>query len=239
MRRTWTKFFGAAAMSAMTTILAAGPARAFDIVYDPTNYAQNVLTAAHTLEQIHNQIKQIEQQARMLARNPLQLSPELSSEIGQARDLFQAAQGIAFQVNQISNDIHNLYPDTFEHFDLGQIGQRSDQWLKEDRASLERAMRAEAQAAQQIDAMRGTIDRALTASAGADGQTSAVQAGNQLLGVNAAQLSEIHALLVAQSRALTTERLEQVARAQRAQEIQRRAFPTQSTGDIAPARMAF
>jgi conjugal transfer/entry exclusion protein len=42
------------------------------IVYDPTNYAQNVLTAARTLEQINNQITSLQNEAQMLinqARN--------------------------------------------------------------------------------------------------------------------------------------------------------------------------
>ena len=236
MRKTWARL---AASLAMAALASAAPARAQIAVIDPANLAQSVIQATHALEQIHNQIQQIEQQARMLARNPLQLSPELSQSIGEARDLFNAARGIAFQVEEISDDVHNLYPDTFEDFDLGEIGARTDQWLSEDRAALERAMRAEAQAAQSIETARGRIDRAMSASADAEGQTGAVQAGNQLLGINAAQLAEIHALLVAQGRALTTERLERVAREQRAQEIQRRAFPTQSSGELAPARTAF
>ncbi len=223
----------------MGAVLAIGPAQAQIPVIDPANLAQSVIQAAHALEQIHNQIQQIEQQARMLARNPLQLSPELSESIGEARELFNTARGIAFQVDQISDDIKTLYPDTWEDFDLDRIGERSDQWLAEDRAALERAMRAEAQAANAIETARGRIDRAMSASVDAEGQTGAVQAGNQLLGINAAQLTEIHALLIAQGRALTTERLERVAREQRAQEIQRRAFPSQSTGELAPARTAF
>lgn len=236
MRNIWRNL---AASLAIAVLASAASARAQIAVIDPANLAQSVIQATHALEQIHNQIQQIDQQARMLARNPLQLSPELSESIGQARDLFNAARGIAFQVDQISEDVQNLYPDTFEDFDLGEIGARTDQWLSEDRAALERAMRAEAQAAQSIETARGRIDRAMSASADAEGQTGAVQAGNQLLGINAAQLAEIHALLVAQGRALTTERLERVAREQRAQEIQRRAFPTQSSGELAPARTAF
>ena len=236
MRNIWRNL---AASLAIAVLASAASARAQIAVIDPANLAQSVIQATHALEQIHNQIQQIDQQARMLARNPLQLSPELSESIGEARDLFNAARGIAFQVEEISDDVHNLYPDTFEDFDLGEIGARTDQWLSEDRAALERAMRAEAQAAQSIETARGRIDRAMSASADAEGQTGAVQAGNQLLGINAAQLAEIHALLVAQGRALTTERLERVAREQRAQEIQRRAFPTQSSGELAPARTAF
>src|SRR3546814_19080814 len=37
------------------------------IVHDPRNYAQNILTAARTLEQINNQIKQLQNQATSLA----------------------------------------------------------------------------------------------------------------------------------------------------------------------------
>ncbi|MGE3303481.1 MAG: P-type conjugative transfer protein TrbJ [Hyphomonadaceae bacterium] len=223
---------------ALAGVLWVQPAYALT-VFDPTNLAQNVKTAANTLEQIHNQIQQIEQQARMLTKNPLQLSGELNGAINQARSLFQAAQGLAFQVDQISDDLKTLYPDTFENFDLASIGQRTDRWLTEDRAALERAVRAQAQAVQAIETMQGRVDRALLASASSEGQTGAVQAGNQLLGVNAAELMQIHALLVTESRALATERLERVAREQRAQEIQRRAFPTTTSGVLAPARSAF
>ena len=42
------------------------------VVFDPRNYAQNILTAARTLEQINNQIRQLQNQATSLvneARN--------------------------------------------------------------------------------------------------------------------------------------------------------------------------
>ena len=62
------------AATAITPIVAPAPAYAQfgGIVYDPTNYAQNVLTAARSLQQINNQIQQIQQQATSLineARN--------------------------------------------------------------------------------------------------------------------------------------------------------------------------
>lgn len=228
-----------AGLALLALSLAAAPAKAQIPVIDPANLAQSLIQAAQGLEQIHNQITQIEQQTQMLARNPLQLSPELSQDIGEARDLFNRARAIAFQVNQIENQIEALYPETYEQFDLSSISERTDQWLAEDRSNLERAMQAEARAAQSLQSTRGRLDRALSASASAEGQTSAVQAGNQLLGINASQLAEIQALLVAQSRALSSERMERVAREQRAQEIQRRAFPTRSQGDLTPARTAF
>src|SRR5258708_4507298 len=42
------------------------PARADLIVFDPTNFSQNVLTAARELQQVNNEIQSLENQATML-----------------------------------------------------------------------------------------------------------------------------------------------------------------------------
>ena len=228
--------FGFAAIVAATPM---APARAQMTVIDPTNLAQNLLQATRALEQINNQIRQIEQATQMLRQNPLQLSPELTQSISEARELFNTAQGIAFEVNQVGENLRTLYPETWEDFDLEGVLQQSERWEQESRDSLQRAMEAEARAARSIEGSRNRIDRALQSSSSAEGQTGAIQASNQLLGVTASQLAEIHALLIAQGRALETERMERLAREERAREIQRRAFPTETTRSTEPARTAF
>ena len=45
-----------ASLIAITITVGVGPAWAQSIVFDPNNYAQNVLTAARALQQINNQI---------------------------------------------------------------------------------------------------------------------------------------------------------------------------------------
>ena len=227
---------GLAAIVAMTPM---APARAQMAVIDPTNLAQNLLQATRALEQINNQIRQIEQATQMLRQNPLQLSPELTQSISEARELFNTAQGIAFEVNQVGENLRTLYPETWEDFDLEGVLQQSERWEQESRDSLQRAMEAEARAARSIEGSRNRIDQALQSSSSAEGQTGAIQASNQLLGVTASQLAEIHALLIAQGRALETERMERLAREERAREIQRRAFPTETTRSTEPARTAF
>lgn len=238
MQKALMKSLGGAVLALMIALTPATPASAITVI-DPTNLAQNILQATRALEQINNQIRQIEQQAQMLARNPLQLSPELQQSIGEARQLFSSAQGLTFQVQQMSQQLRDLYPETWENFNLDEIGDRTQQWLSQDRAAIEQSLRAQAQAAQSIEAMQGRVNRALQSSADAQGQTGVGQATNQLLGINAAQLAEIHALLIAQGRALETERMERVASQQRALEIQRRAFPTQSAVTLTPSRSAF
>ena len=62
----------AVALSLIVATLLATPVLAQSIVFDPNNYAQNVLTAARELQQINNQITALQNQAQMLinqARN--------------------------------------------------------------------------------------------------------------------------------------------------------------------------
>lgn len=218
--------------------LQASSASAQWVVVDPTNLAQNILQVSHALEQINNQIQQIEQQAQMLARSPLQLSPALSQSIEEARSVFDAASRVSFEAQAVGENLRALYPDTFADFDLEAVLARSDAWLAESRLSLERAMAAEAHAAAAVNDTRGAVQAALGASASAEGQTGAVQAGNQLLGVMAAQLAGLQALFAAEGRALQSERMERIAREQRAGEIRRRAFPVRGRS-VDPARTAF
>lgn len=228
-----------AAVLAFGLVITPAPqARAITVI-DPSNLAQNILQVSHMVEQLRNQVQQIEQATAMLRQNPLQLSPELSQSIGEARALFQSVQGIAFEASQLGQELRTLYPETWEDFDLGQVLSQSDAWMRESRQSLERAMQAEARAAERLVQTQGRIDRALASSSDAEGQTGAIQASNQLLGIQASQLAEIHALLIAQGRALETERMERIAREERAREIQRRAFPTQSNAPADGARSAF
>ncbi len=77
-------------------------------VYDPSNYAQNVLTAARTLEQINNQIRMLQNQATSLineAKNlqslPLTIVQPLQDQIRQTQQLLNEAQRIAYDVRTI------------------------------------------------------------------------------------------------------------------------------------------
>ncbi len=215
------------------------PAVGQQIVHDPSNHAENLLAATRAIEQIRNQVAQIEQQATMLAKGSLQLSPELSQTIDEAEALFRSAEGLAYDIDRLGGELKALYPETWDAYDLSTVLQQSDRWVAESRSSLAFAMQAEARAAANLGASRARINSALTASQAAEGQTSAVQAGNQLLGVTATQLAGIEALMIAEGRALQAERIERLARAERAEEIRRRAFPDSRPAAPPPARSAF
>src|SRR6185437_10699225 len=60
------RHLAAASAAVLTLAVAVPPASAQWIVYDPTNFGQNVLTAARELQQINNQITMLTNQATSL-----------------------------------------------------------------------------------------------------------------------------------------------------------------------------
>src|SRR3546814_11524391 len=70
-RRSRAAFLAASILSipvALSPVMVS-PASAQWIVYDPTNYVQNVLSAARALEQINNQITSLQNEATMLIKS--------------------------------------------------------------------------------------------------------------------------------------------------------------------------
>src|SRR6201995_5839653 len=94
------------------------PARAQWTVFDPQNYAQNLLQAARPLQQINNQIEALQNQALMLQNmaanlNPLKDVSQLSgmvTSLTQITSLMNQAQGIAFNVNSTMAAWSKAYP---------------------------------------------------------------------------------------------------------------------------------
>src|SRR3546814_1126554 len=97
---------GAAGSLTMALIVPTTPAQAI-IVFDPSNYSQNILTAARTLQQINNQIRMLQNQATSLINQAKNLTtnsfPELQAlkqTISQLDQLIGKAQGLQFRYSK-------------------------------------------------------------------------------------------------------------------------------------------
>src|SRR5260221_10210977 len=106
----------AAAAVALAVGFTVPPSLAQVVVFDPNNYAQNVLTAARALQQINNQITSLQNQAQMLinqARNlanlPYSSLQQLQSSILRTQQLLNQAQRIAYDVQQIDHAFSTNY----------------------------------------------------------------------------------------------------------------------------------
>jgi P-type conjugative transfer protein TrbJ len=197
----------------------ATPASAQLSVFDPTNYAQNVLTAARTLTQINNQIQQLQNQAQMLtnmARNLTRIDfpqlQQLQQQLGEIDRLMGQAQGIDFRVDQLDQQFRQLFPRNFDQL------LRSDQRVAMARARLDAAMSAYRQTmgvqSRIVDNVRSdaqALAEIVGRSQGAEGSLQAQQATNQLLALTAKQQLQIQNMMAAQFRA---QAIDQAERAQ-------------------------
>ena len=223
-----------AAPIALTPMLAT-PAHAI-IVFDPSNYAQNVLTAARTLEQITHQITSLQNEAQMLinqARNlaslPYSSLQKLQQNVQRTQQLLQQAQGIAFNVQQIDQMFQQKYGNVSLSATQQQLVADARSRWQNTVGGLQDAMRVQAGVVGNIDSNRAQMSALVSQSQGATGALQAAQAGNQLLALQSQQLSDLVALLAANGRAGALTEAERSAAAEQGR-VQRQRFLTPSSG---------
>ncbi len=216
--------------------VAAKSARAQLAVFDPQNYAQNVLEAARSLEQINNQIKSLQNEAQSLlnqARNlvslPVSVLNELQQTVNQTRSLIAQAQHIAYDVGQIDNAFKSLYGSiSLTASDKSLIADAQTRWGNTV-AGLQDAMRTQATVLGNTNSYQTQMTTLVTASQNADGALAATQAGNQLLALQTQQLNDLTTLLASQARAQDLRAAEAATAAAQANE-QRRRFLQKKNG---------
>ena len=212
------------------------PAAAQWIVYDPTNYAQNVLTAARTLQQVNQQITQLQNEAQMLinqARNlaslPHSSLQQLQQSVQRTQQLLSEAQGIALNVQQIDRAFQTTYGNaSMSASDQALVTQARERW-QNTVGGLQDAMRVQAGVVGNIDTNRTEMSALIGQSQGATGALQATQAGNQLLALQAQQLADLTAVVAANGRAQSLSEAERAAAAEQGRE-QRRRFLTPGSG---------
>jgi P-type conjugative transfer protein TrbJ len=215
-----------------TAVVIAGttlPAAAQMTVFDPSNYSQNLLTAARTLQQVNNQIVSLQNEAQMLinqARNltslPYSSLQQLQQSIGRTRQLLGQAQNIAYDVQQIDRAFSTTYaPASANQSDQALIASAQARW-QNSVAGLQDALRIQATVVGNIDTNRSEMSALVDASQGAEGALEAAQAGNQLLALQSQQLADLTAAIAAQGRAQSLEAAARVAAQDQAREQLRR-----------------
>src|SRR3546814_180736 len=178
------------------------------IVHDPRNYAQNILTAARTLEQINNQIKQLQNQATSLAneaRNqsglPGSTLEELQGQVDRTRALLGEAQRVAFDVGDIQKAFDARYKGGALTGTQAEMVANAEARWNDSVGAFQDAMKVQAGVVGNMGDARRSITTLVTASQSATGALQAAQAGNQLLALQSQQLGDLAAAIAAQGRA--------------------------------------
>lgn len=236
-----------AGVAALALIIAAPAEAQFGgIVYDPTNYAQNVLTAARSLQQINNQITQIQNQAQSLinqARNlanlPTSMLSSIQRDIDRTRQLISQAQQIAYNVQNIDQVFSQRYPSgSLAGTSSGDLVSNAQTRWTDALAAYQDALRTGATVTGNLDGTRDQSSALVTASQGATGALQAAQAGNQLIALQTRQLADLTAMVAAQSRAAAIQSARAAADEAQGRE-QTKRFLAPGTGYVAQSVSLF
>lgn len=219
----------AASAFALSLAFLSAPASAQFVVFDPTNYAQNVLTAANTLQQINNQITSLQNEARMLinqgrnlANLPYSSLQTIQQSISQTQQLLREAQRIAYDVQQIDQAFSTQYGPVNASVSSASLVDGARQRWQNSLSALQDAMRVQAGIVQSIDTARSEAGALISSSQSALGALQASQAGNQLLALQSKQLADVTALLASQGRAQSLELARNAEAQEQAREQMRR-----------------
>jgi type IV secretion system protein TrbJ len=224
MKKTMLALATAALLGAMPA------ANAQWVVIDPTNLAQNLMTAANTLEQINNQIKQLQNQAQSLMNQAKNLTSldfsalsELRAALSATNQLIQQAQGLAFNVSQMEAEFQRLYPDSYTAAISGaQMATDARTRWRNSLEALRTATKVQSQAVQNFASDESTLTDLVNRSQSAVGALQATQATNQLLALQARQSIQAQQLQITQDRAAALEQARIIAVQERAREVRRR-----------------
>lgn len=177
-------------------------------VFDPTNYAQNVLQASRALEQINHQIQSLQNeamglinQAKNLASLPYSSLQRLQASVQQTQALLAQARGIAHRVGDIDQAFTTTYaPASATASTADLITGAKTRW-RQSVDALRDALRIQAGVVGNIETNREEMAALVGSSQSAQGALQAAQAGNQILALQAQQLSDLTAAVAAQGRA--------------------------------------
>jgi P-type conjugative transfer protein TrbJ len=209
---------GIATLGTLCMAVWTSPAHAQFTVFDPTNYSQNLLTAARALQQINNQIQSLQNQATMLLNQAKNLTtinfPEvqaITQKLQQIDQLMSQAKGIQFRVTTTDQQYQQMFPSIFNpaltsNEQIAAARTRLDASI----AAFGQTMSVQSQIAENVSADAQTLSAIVARSQSAEGALAVGQATNQLLALTAKQQLQIQSMMAAQYRADTLEQARRV-----------------------------
>jgi len=187
------------------------PVQAQWTVFDPTNYSQNILTAAHTLQQINNQITMLQNQAKHLLTVGFPELAALSQTLNSINQLMTQAQAIEFKVANIDQQFKTMFPTTFNQLlTNSQHASDAPTRMTAAKTAFEQTMTVQAQIVENVATDTATLSTLSDRSQSAQGSLQAQQTTNQLLALVAKQQLQLQTMMAAQYRAEILDRANRV-----------------------------
>ncbi len=199
------------------------PAKAQWVVYDPANHISSILQLVEAVEgvinqitQLANEVKMLESMAKDLESLPQSIANDILDRLAQIEDLTEQANGIGYKIEEIERRYKELYPEDQtstppEHRIL--VEQARARWMQ-SRSAFEDSLKLTAQVVQNTRIDTSSLDSLIAHSQSAAGNLQAVQAGNQIEGLQTQQLIQMQNMMAGHYRAQVLEDARHLAEAE-------------------------
>jgi P-type conjugative transfer protein TrbJ len=172
-------------------------------VVDTSAIAQAIKQVQQGVQQIESLQAQVTAQTNMLksiGSNYASILPSMNSDLA---SILSTASGVGYGATDVQSLLNSIYPNASAIAGMSptDLSNALQAWHNTTNQSLQTALQTQQKIAQAQPSMQGAVTSALSASQSASGQTSAIQATNQLLATVSAQLTQLQAILTTQARA--------------------------------------
>lgn len=198
-RRTFLRMLPVVAMGLMSIPQSASAL----VVFDPSNFTQNIMTAIRTLQSnineatmVANQVQSLTNQARNLTNLPFSVLNQFRSQFTELFRVVGAIQGLAGDFANLESRFEDMYPDFSKQngpLSGKAVSDTVGRWLLNNRNTMQGAAKTGAAVLSNLPQNQTDLETLIAGSQGASGALDAMQAGNQIAAQVAGQLMSLNA----------------------------------------------
>jgi P-type conjugative transfer protein TrbJ len=177
----------------------------FDIVLDPVALVENILKVVDIGEQIDAVVQQVENEVKELEHLNLNSVPNIAGIVSGVEGQLESS---LYSTPSPASQLDSRYPADMSNATWAQYQSDQSTWTDNQRQALTENRQVQNQIYQDMDTTTQQVQDIVDASNSASGETSAIQAHNDLLAVASGELAKLQSLKLARSR-LKTEKLAQ------------------------------
>jgi P-type conjugative transfer protein TrbJ len=208
----------------------------FDIVLDPVALVENILKVVDIGEQIDAVVQQVENEVKELEHLNLNSVPNIAGIVSGVEGQLESS---LYSTLSPASQLDSRYPADMSNATWTQYQSDQSTWTDNQRQALTENRQVQNQIYQDMDTTTQQVQDIVDASNSASGETSAIQAHNDLLAVASGELAKLQSLKLARSRLRTEQLAEQQSQASYAEAERQRvrsgwdnpAPPTQTVVD--------
>lgn len=191
----------------MPMAFAGGGGAGGEIVFDPTNYIENTVTALKTAQSVineaqmvQNQLMQIKNEAINLKNIPDQTWRDATGDLQNLANDVRQGQALAYSMDNLDQRYRQMYP-TYDKYDATNYSKQYEQWSGSTQDIIDGSLTSLHTSSKNMDSELGTIKVLQHQSQSTEGRLQALQVGTEVAAEQLNQMYELRQVIMTQTNA--------------------------------------